>query len=200
MRRRYAATLRVQCGQPRTCASKQAAPPARAEPIAAMARPPHSDLVVEASAGTAQKKLHGRPHKDNPVPTYQLVAVGIIDSHVATNPSDSKQDRGGRASVWQQMHLLHQQQQLMHLKRLEQNLQRAEHPLAGSSRQRAPQFMRVNRLTSDEGRQRRQERGGAAEEASGDEVSQARRQQGPLAEEEKRDEATQARRQRGPLG
>ena len=190
-------TLRVRCGQPRPCVSVQAAPPARAEPMAAMA--PHSDLVV-AGAGTEKKKLHGRPHKDNPVPTYQLVAVGIIDSHMATNPSGAKQDRGDRAaSVWQQMHLQQQQQQLMHLKRLEQNLQRAEHPLVGSSRQRAPQFMRVHGLTSNEGRTPRQERGGAAEEASGDEGSQARRQHGPLAEEEKGDEASQARRQHRPL-
>jgi hypothetical protein len=120
-----------------------------------------------------------------PVPTYQLVPVGIIDSHAAVSSSGAKQD--GREQSFalrqhlQQQHMQNQQQHMHILKRL-------EHALAGSSAQRPPQFMRVCRMTANEGRELGAERHGGAKEDTHREDShcnasnQTRGQRGPLGE------------------
>ena len=102
-----------------------------------------------------------------PVPTYQLVPVGII--HSAVSSSGAKQDRREQSLAWRQMqrlqqqHMQNQQQHTQKLKRLEHHLSKLDHPLAGSSARRPPQFMRVCRMTSNEGRKPGPERGATEE-------------------------------------
>jgi hypothetical protein len=112
------------------------------------------------------KLRNGRSSPQNPpqnlampvVPTYQLVPVGIKDSHSAVSSSGAEQDRQEQSFAWRQMqhlqqqHMQKRQQHMQNLKILEHHLSKLDHPLARSSARRPPQFMRVCRMTSNEGR------------------------------------------------